>query len=151
MKSAIRLLLCVVAICGASAGRAELIDDIEVRQDQGAAEFRLQFSMPIHYIKHFPPERGELLKVYLQALVRDGLDPVDLQAYKRTPTVSGIPPFTVMYTTVRNCYAVLDPVCLDIQFSKPVSFRIRPGEDGRSLILIVLPESEPGRTPKNRK
>jgi hypothetical protein len=151
MKSAIRLLLILGTACCAPASRADLIDDIEVRRDQGVAEFRLQFSMPVQYIKHFPQERGELLKIYLQAVVRDGLDPVDLQAYKRTPSVSDVPPFTVMYTTTRNCYAVRDPVCLDIQFSKPVAFRIRPGEDGRSLILIVLPEPNAGTTPKTKK
>lgn len=151
MKPIVRLALIIVMACCAPAGRADLIDDIEVRREQGVAEFRLQFSMPVQYIKHFPQERGELLKIYLQAVVRDGLDPVDLQAYKRTPSVSDVPPFTVMYTTTRNCYTVRDPVCLDIQFSKPVAYRIRPGEDGRSLILVVLPEPDSRTAPKIKK
>ena len=150
MRLPVAMLLCAGLAMRVPLAGAQLIDDIEVSRDQGVTEFRLQFNMPIHYIKHFPPERGELLKVYLQAVVRDGLEPVDLQAYTRTPQVPGVPPFTLTYTTVRNCYAVLDPVCLDIQFSKPAAYRIRPGEDGRSLILVVLPEANAGSKPKSK-
>jgi len=129
---------------------AQLIDDIDVRSEQGVTEFRLQFSMPIRYLKHFPEDQGELVKIYLQAVVTGGLDPIDLQAYKRTPSAPGVPPFTIQYTTVRSCYAVLDPVCLDIQFSRPARFKIRPGEDGRSLVLVVLPDSNAAPAPKRK-
>lgn len=133
----------------ATGASAQLIDDIETRSQQGATEFRLQFTMPVRYIKHFPEERGELLKIYLQAYSRDGLEMVDLETYRRVPSVPGIPPFTLQYTTVRSCYAVPDPVCLDIQFGRPVNFRLRPGDDGRSLILVVLPDTGP--TPDKTK
>jgi hypothetical protein len=138
------ILLVVLALTTANTG-AQLIDDIEASGKQGVAEFRMQFSMPVRYLRHFPEERGELLKVYLQAFPRDGVESADLQTYKRVPSVPGIPPFTLLYTTVRSCYAVPDPVCLDIQFSRPVNFRLRPGEDGRSLVLVVLPDA--GTTP----
>ncbi|KPK68904.1 MAG: hypothetical protein AMJ84_10390, partial [Acidithiobacillales bacterium SM23_46] len=56
--------------------------------------------------------------------------------------VSPVPPFRVIYTTARNCFAVPDPLCLDIQFSAPVTYRVRQGEDGRSIILTLLPTAE---------
>ena len=147
-----RVCAAVLAVVAAASAHAELIDDIEVHSDQGVIELKLEFSMPVRYINHFPQERGELLKVYLQALVRDGLDPVDLQTYKRVPRVTGIPPFTLQYSTVRNCFAVPDPICLDVQFRQPVRFNIRPGPDSRSLILVVLPDSsQPGTRSDNRR
>ena len=131
---------------------AQLLDDIEVRSDQGVAEIRLQFTVPVRYIKHFPAEHGELIKLYLQVLSLDGMEERDMQEYKRTPSIPLVPPFTVMYSTVRTCLSVRDPLCLDIQFSKPVRFRVRQGEDGRSILLLVLAETNsrpaPSATPK---
>ena len=142
----LRTLGLAACILFATLADAQLLDDIEVRSDQGVAEIRLHFSAPVRYIKHFPAERGELIKLYLQVLSLDGTEERDFQEYKRTPSIPHVPPFTVMYSTVRTCLAVHDPLCLDIQFSKPVRFHIRQGEDGRSVLLHVLADTD-SRTP----
>ncbi|KPL27562.1 MAG: hypothetical protein AMJ72_08070 [Acidithiobacillales bacterium SM1_46] len=121
---------------------AQLLDDIEVRTERGVAEMRLQFSAPVRYIKHFPADQGELLKIYLQVLQLDPSEERAAHEYKHAQTVSPVPPFRVIYTTARNCFAVPDPLCLDIQFSAPVTYRVRQGEDGRSIILTLLPTAE---------
>lgn len=118
--------------------RAQLLDDIELRADQGIAEIHLRFSVPIRYLKHFPAERGELIKLYLQVLSLDGTEEREMQEYKRTPSIPQMPPFKVLYSTARSCLSVRDPLCLDIQFNQPVQFRIRQGEDGRSILLLVI-------------
>lgn len=135
-------LLAACALTCASAS-AQLLDDVEVRSDQGVAEIRLQFTVPVRYIKHFPAERGEIVKLYLQVLSLEGVDEAELQEFKRTPSIALVPPFTVVYSTVRNCHAVRDPLCLDIQFNKPVRFSVHQGEDGRSILLHVLPDTDP--------
>jgi hypothetical protein len=122
---------------------AQLLDDIDVRTDQGVAEIRLRFTAPVRYIKHFPAERGELIKLYLQVLSLEVREERDTQEYKRTPSIPLVPPFTVVYSTARSCFAVRDPLCLDIQFNKPVRFNIRQGADGRSILLFVLPDIDP--------
>jgi len=134
----------------ATIANAQLLDDIEVRSDQGVSEIRLHFTAPVRYIKHFPAERGELIKLYLQVLSLDGTEEMPLQEYKRTPSIPLVPPYTVMYSTARTCLAVRDPLCLDIQFSKPVRFRIRQGEDGRSILLHVLAETDPRPAPSTK-
>jgi hypothetical protein len=126
---------------------AQLLDDIEVRSDQGVAEIRLHFTAPVRYIKHFPAERGELIKLYLQILSLDVPEERDFQEYKRTPSIPLVPPFKVIYSTVRSCLAVRDPLCLDIQFNKPVRFNVRQGEDGRSILLFVLPDTDQRHQP----
>lgn len=145
MKRATRFLLSAVLAGLVPAAGAQLLDDIETRTDQGATEIRLQFSVPVRYVKHFPDARGELVKLYLQALTLDGVEEYELREYKGVPAIESVPPFTVLYSTVRSCLAVRDPICLDIQFRQPVRFDIRPGKDGRSIVLVVLPDKDPGQ------
>lgn len=135
------LLGCLLPI----ASSAQLIDDIEARTVQGVAEIRLQFTVPVRYIKHFPAERGELIKLYLQTVGLDDREEVYPREYVHTPSIALAPPFRVIYTTARTCFAIQEPLCLDIQFSQPVRFRVRPGNDGRSILLTVLPDSEPAK------
>lgn len=143
------LLLAALGVAAAPAA-AQLIDDIEAHTDQGVTEIRLQFSVPVRYVKHFPAERGELVKLYLQALAVGGIDEIELETYKRTRSEPLAPPFKVFYTTVRNCFAVPDPVCLDIQFNQPARYTIRAGDDGRSILLHVLPDTAPDPAPAGK-
>jgi len=136
----------VVALLSAallvSAAHADVLEDMETRTDQGVGEIRLVFSVPVHYLKHFPADRGELLKVYLQTVGLDEPRGDELRGYKRSPALALVPSYSVTYTTARNCYAAREPLCLDIQFSRPVSYRLRPGEDGHSLLIHILPEAD---------
>lgn len=119
---------------------AQILEDIEVRTQNSAAELRLLFSMPVRYVKHFPPEKGQLIKLYLQTLGLEGEPEVEYQEYKRVPAMS--PSFKVNYSTAQHCLAMSGRLCLDIQFEKPVRFRIRQGDDGRSILMLVLPDTQ---------
>jgi hypothetical protein len=142
------LAACVLSTAPAAAYLADtgFLDDIETRSDQGVAEIRLHFTAPVRYIKHFPAERGEIIKLYLQVLALEGVEEHGPYVYQRTPSVPLIPPFTVVYSTTRTCLAERNPLCLDITFNKPVRFRVRQGEDGRSILLYVLPDTDPRQT-----
>jgi hypothetical protein len=131
----------VAALALPAMTRAQSLDSIDLRTDRGVTEIRLQFTTPVQYLKHFPVERGELIKVYLQ---RQSVDPGEehqLQEYKNVPRSPHLPPYTIFYTTGHGCHAVANPLCLDIQFRKPVRYRIRQGTDTRSLILVVIPDA----------
>lgn len=136
------VLLAACAVSGTPAS-AQLLEDVSVRSEQGVAEIRMRFSAPVRYIKHFPAGHGELIKLYLQVLTLGSAPEENPQEYKRIPTMALVPSFKVTYSTVRSCHAVQDPLCLDIQFDKPVRFRISQGEDGRSILLYVLPNTNP--------
>lgn len=142
------LAACVLPAAPAAAYLADVgfLDDIEVRSDQGVGEIRLHFTAPVRYIRHFPAERGEVIKLYLQVLTLEGVEQRGPYVYKRIPALAPIPPFTVMYSTARSCLAELaerNALCLDIVFKQPYRFRIRQGEDGRSILLYVLPDTDP--------
>jgi hypothetical protein len=145
-----RLLLAIGLMATAGSAAAQLLDYIEANSDQGVTEYRLQFSIPIFYIKHFPPEQGKRVKIFLQATGPGAAEQLDYVDYLSVPTPANAPPMKVGYTTVRDCFAATNPICLDIEFSKPVRYRIRPGKDGRSLLLTVLPGTEPADKPKKK-
>jgi len=153
-RSKVRWLSALVLLLGYAlplVSRAQLIDDIEARTVQGVAEIRLQFTVPVRYIKHFPEERGEMIKLYLQTVGLEDREEIYPREFVHTPPIPLGSPFHVVYTTARTCFAIQDPLCLDIQFSKPVRFRIRPGNDGRSILLTVLPDSEPVKDKNGQK
>jgi hypothetical protein len=124
---------------------AQIIDYIDAQTVQGVAEIRLQFTVPIHYIKHFPADQGELIKLYLQTVGLEDREDIYPHEYVHTPPIPLAAPLHVVYTTARTCFAVPDPLCLDIRFSQPVRFRVRPGNDGRSILLTILPIDEPAK------
>jgi len=147
-RGARSLLIGLLALVGSLVGDrtdASVLDDIEVRTLEGVAEVRLVFTTPVHYIKHFPANEGELIKLYLQAVSLDGFSDGNaaFEQYKRTPRIPLVPPFTISYSTARSCFAARDPLCLDIQFDRPVRFTLQPDPDGRSIIILMLPENAP--------
>ena len=124
--------------------QADVLEDMETRTEHGMGEIRLVFSVPVRYLKHFPADRGELLRVYLQTVGLDDPRGDELRGTKRSPAMALVPSYSVTYSTARNCYAAREPLCLDVQFSRPVNYRLRPGKDGHSLLIHILPEtSEP--------
>ena len=139
--------LCLTGLFAVFRAQADLLEDIETRTEQGVGEIRLIFSVPISYLKHFPAEHGELLKVYLQTRGLDEPSGDELRGYKRSPAMPLVPSYTVTYTTARSCYAAREPLCLDIQFSQPVTYRLKPGEDGHSLLLHILPDAGKSKAP----
>ena len=136
------LVSCIAGLLLSAGAHADVLEDMETRTDRGAGEIRLVFSVPVRYLKHFPAERGELLKIYLQTVGPKEPSGEERRSYKRSPAMPLVPSYSVTYTTARNCYATREPLCLDIQFSQPVRYRLRPGEDGHSLVILILPETD---------
>jgi hypothetical protein len=131
------LLLATGAAMLAPAATAQVLDDIEIASEGDFALVRLKFTVPIRYIRHFPPERGEILNVFLQALTMDGFEEPGSEEHKRSPKSALVPSFTIAYTTSASCDMTRNPICMVIQFSRPVTYKIRTGEDNRSLLLYI--------------
>jgi len=142
-----RLAFCAASLLTLHVVHADVLEDMETRTDQGVGEIRLVFSVPVRYLNHFPAERGELLKVYLQTVGMEVPTSEAVRGHKRSPAMPLVPAFAVTYTTAQNCYSTREPLCLDIQFSRPVHYRLRPGEDGHSLLIHILPESDKTKLP----
>lgn len=117
--------------------RAQLLDDIEITPLDGNTEVRINLTAPVRYLRHFPPERGDLINVYFRHASVDSMEsPVVREERMRSPATPRVPSFTVSVTnfgTTDNSHDLY----LAIQFKQPVSFKLRQGSDNRSFILTI--------------
>jgi hypothetical protein len=128
---------------------AQILDEIEVRDGGALAEIRIGFTLPMRYQTHFPAEQGEMVRVSFQAIALDDPEIIRRNESRKSPPNKIIPAFTVSYNYQNSCYAVRDPVCLVIQFDRPVSYKIRQSEDDRSFYLYVpIIRPNPDTAPK---
>lgn len=141
--------LVTALLAAAPAARAQILDEIEVRDGGALAEIRIGFTLPMRYLTHFPEEHGQMVRVSFQAIALDDPEIIRRNERKKSPPNNLIPAFTVSYNYENSCYAVRDPVCLVIQFDKLVSYKIRQSEDNRSFYLYVpIIRSTPDTAPK---
>lgn len=130
------------SVC-APAARGEVIDRIGVESHDDTATVRLRLTGPVHYVRHFPEEQGELVNVYLEAFSPEEFGELTMiEEAKQSPRDPRIPPFQVRVTVGRACSTAAYPVCVMFRFERPVRYRIRLGDDRRS-ILLELPLAPP--------
>jgi hypothetical protein len=132
-----RAALLLVALLGAAPAAAAVIDEIVVeRGDAAAPRIRVRLTGPVHYIRDYASRNGELVNVQLEALalLAPGQPPFpdEVKAFRGE---GAIPPFTVRVTLDPRCEPAPNPVCVLIQYERPVRSRVRLGEDRRSLLL----------------
>lgn len=125
---------------------AAIIDEIGVERVDAGARVRVRLTGPVHYIRDYASSNGELVNVQLEALapLAPGGAPFPDEV-KRFPGDGSIPPFTVRISLDPRCEPVPNPVCVLIQYERPVRSRVRLGEDRRSL-LLDFPTTNDGKT-----
>lgn len=127
----------VLWLLASHSARAQLLDDIEIAPVDNNAEIRIKLTAPVRYLRHFPPERGEIINVYFRLASVDNLElPLLREEKRKSPPTPLVPPFTVMFTSYGTIDSVSD-LYLAIQFKQPVSFKLRQGNDSRSFILTI--------------
>ncbi|HEY6239829.1 MAG TPA: hypothetical protein VIW78_03250 [Burkholderiales bacterium] len=141
----------IMVLLHAAPSVAGVIDDIAIERHDSAARIRLRLTGPVHYIRDYVSAKGEIVNVYLQALapLAPGEGPFPDEV-KYSPGDAVIPPFTARVSLDPRCEPVPRPVCVLIQFERPVRCRVRLGEDRRSLLLDFASEEE-GRSPSAGK
>jgi len=130
---------------------AEVIDDITVERLDSAMRVRVLFTGRVHYLRQAVSGDGRVASVYLQALDRVALGgPPAIDEVKHWPGSEAVPPFTVRVRLDPGCDPAPNPVCIFFRFERAARYRIRLGEDGRSLWLDFASEEE-GRSPSSGK
>ncbi|HTQ74332.1 MAG TPA: hypothetical protein VMI74_08585 [Burkholderiales bacterium] len=128
---------------------AAVIDEIAVERGDAVPRVRVRLTGPVHYIRDYASKNGELVNVQLEALapLLPGEPPFpDEVKYFRGD--GAIPPFTVRVSLDPRCEPVPNPVCILIQYERPVRSHVRLGEDRRSLLLdFPIAPDENKRTP----
>ena len=129
------------ALPGAQPALAEVIDEIAIDQTDAGAKIRLRLTVPVRYLRHSPPERGQLVVVALEALAPEPLGPISpIGEVKRARGVERVPPFTVRVSTDPTCAPAARPLCLVLRFERPVRYRIHFGRDRQTIVVELLRE-----------
>jgi hypothetical protein len=135
----------LVALLHAAPAAAEVIDQIVIEGQGSAAKVRVRLTGPVHYLRDYVSNEGEIVNVYLRAMAPqvfgDTSVPDEVKRFRGNGVVPG---FTARVTLDPRCDQVLNPVCIVIQFERPARCRIRLGEDRRSL-LLDFPDASNGR------
>jgi hypothetical protein len=130
---------------------AEVIDDIAIEQIDSTARVRLRFTGPVHYLRQAVSGDGVVANVYLQALEPEAFGrPSAIDEVRHWPGSAVVPPFSVRVRRDPGCDAAPNPVCIFIRFERAARYRVRLGEDRRSLLLDFASE-EGGRSPSAGK
>jgi hypothetical protein len=114
-----------------------LLDHAETVSKDGAAEVRITFARPVAYRRHAPPEAGQIVRIELDVPGFDASAPLPNEEYLRVPPTAGVPGFFVLYRPGRDNETPTAPLVLTVQFDAPTPYALRPGADGRSLVLVV--------------
>ena len=119
-----------------ASARAAVIDEIAVERGDAGPRIRVRLTGPVHYIRDYASKNGELVNVQLEALapLAPGQAPFPDEV-KFFRGEGSIPAFTVRISLDPRCEPVPNPVCVLIQYERPVRSRVRLGEDRRSLLL----------------
>lgn len=128
------LLMMGVAMRPANAG---IIDHIEIRQAGDEAEIRILFVTQIEYLRQASLDNGDI-RVYFNLLGVSASDHRLVPENKEAPPSDIVPHFSVTYPELDSS--------LSISFGKVVNYRVRPGNDRRSISIFtpaLKPKSQP--------
>lgn len=101
------------------------------------AEIQIKFDVRIQFLREASLEGGEI-HIYINLLEADPEGIRQVPEAMDSPPMDIAPHFSVTYPDLDSS--------LTIKFAKAVSYRIRPGQDGRSIsifIPVILPKGEP--------
>ncbi len=140
MRVAQRLLAVCLAAAAALASAAEVIDDLAYERGDAGPVLRIRLAAPVNYVRHYPAESGRILVVVLDAADPDALgDAPPVDEVRRVRPGEGAPSVEVRVTRGERCGASAHPLCLALSFGRPVRYRLRLGEDHRSVVIEVTP------------
>lgn len=129
--------IALLAVIAAMPANAQIIDRIDINQVGDEAEIQIQFVTRIQYLRQAALKNGDI-RLYFNLLEIDALDSRLILETTKSPPSNIVPRFTLTYPELDSS--------LTVRFSKPVSYHVRPGKDGRSISIftpVIKPQSEP--------
>jgi hypothetical protein len=124
---------------GAGAADAQIIDRVEVARDGANARIDIRFDVQIDYLRHAPPDRGQLITIFFRLIGGEDAASATLQETRRPPPNDLVPPFEVTYPAQPASFGAQRR--LEIRFRAPIAFRVRPVDNRTISIYVPLPPS----------
>ena len=128
---AVTWLVRAAVVVGATLASAhgQALDAVDVQQRGANAEIIVRFATQILYLRHNPLEEGRSVRIYLR-LVGIGLQESDLTPDSRRLAALGpAPAATIRFPEPDGA--------MSISFDQSTHFSVRPGSDGRSIVVLI--------------
>ncbi len=142
-RSAIRsgIAICLLALAGALAAQPagnRIIEDAWLDRAGACGWVTIRFALPMQYVSHFPPERGDELRIQLKPL---GINRNDMPALGHNEPIRVadldrlIPVQRLDYEGQYNPNAP----SITMTFEAPAYFSVQSGADFRSIRILLSP------------
>lgn len=127
-------LLLTASLGAAEPARNRFLDQVHVTDQGECSIIQVGFTMPIRYVRHFPPDTGDELRIKLDPIAVSAVDrPALGMRESLRPSPNGhVPLLEVIFEGDME-----GGPFLTLDFSRAVNFAVRQGADFRSLIVAV--------------
>ena len=127
--TSLRTLIALLLFLAWSSVGAQVLDRIEINRIGKEAEIRILFTTEIQYLRHVPLDHGKQLRIFFR-ITNPQIVESDLpQETLTSPNTDLVPRFSVTFPELINGML--------IDFSQSMQFRVRPGEDAKSIVITV--------------
>ena len=125
----VRTVLSLMLALSCASALAQSLDHIDIIPGQDTADIVIEFSDEIVYTSHSPLDEGKILRIAFRPGDKQVLQREFIEETLRAPKVDRVPRVTVFFTHME--YAVV------VTFSQTTKYTVRPGNDGRSIVITV--------------
>jgi len=136
----------VAQLVGSEPVRQKILDNLEVQEGEGVITVRISLTSPVRYIRHFPYESGEELRISIRLfdVSRDNREALFRREALVPFDAAELPLEEVVY---EDDFESGGPY-LTLLFSRSVDFSVQQGSDSRSVVVFInKPATEiPGRS-----
>jgi len=98
------------------------------------AEITIRFASQLLYLRHFPPEQGQSLRIYLRLTGSPAGGIEQLPGTRVLPARGPAPAASIRFPESDNS--------LSVTFDKATRYTVRPGDDGRSISILIPAKPE---------
>jgi len=110
------------------------LSDAQIINKKSCAILKVNFNIRIRYASHFPVDRGEELRIAVNAIDRD--QAIALQLLKREAVRAPASPL-VNIKAIDFETRQASGSALRIQFDRPVAYQVAPGPDVQSIVVAI--------------
>lgn len=125
------LFLAIILLNFCTLAKAEYLSHIDVVHDNGDTNIVIHFDKNVLFERHYPLKEAKVLFLRLRLLDPHPTneDKSFVEETLRLKRIDGIPGVSVTYANNNNQVIVT--------FSRPTKYTVRPGEDGRSMVITL--------------
>ncbi|WP_455375826.1 hypothetical protein [Kaarinaea lacus] len=137
-------LIAILSVCVASqvvVASQIVLSDIKITPRGNDTHVLFDLGIPLHYVKHFPANRGEILQI--QMLMENETGREIHKEVRQGEELAPPPGMDALLVYVTYEEGVPGGPYLTLRFSRPVSFNVEAGESLTTLSVLIIDDQAP--------